>query len=59
MWYRTLNWGVSGNNVFVFSKYVGYDPEASQFGNRPIGAGVDLLSFPQSRRLFFHLNLTF
>lgn len=51
--------GVSGNNVFVFTKYVGYDPEASQFGNRPIGAGVDLLSFPASRRLFFHLNFTF
>ncbi len=51
--------GVSGNNVFVITNYVGYDPEASNFGNRPIGAGVDLLSFPQSRRLFFHLNLTF
>ena len=56
---QNIKVGVSGNNVFVFSKYVGYDPEASQFGNRPIGAGVDLLSFPQSRRMFFHLNLTF
>ena len=51
--------GFSGNNVFVKTKYVGYDPEASNFGNRPIGAGVDLLSFPASRRLFFHLNVTF
>lgn len=51
--------GVSGNNVFVATNYVGYDPEASNFGNRPIGAGVDLLSFPASRRLFFHLNVTF
>lgn len=51
--------GASGNNVFVASKYVGYDPEASNFGNRPIGTGVDLLSFPASRRIFFHLNLTF
>ena len=56
---KAIKLGVSGNNVFVFSKYVGYDPEASQFGNRPIGAGVDLLSFPSSRRLFFHLNFTF
>lgn len=51
--------GASGNNVFVASKYVGYDPEASNFGNRPIGTGVDLLSFPASRRVFFHLNVTF
>ena len=51
--------GASGNNLFVFSKYVGYDPEASNFGNRPIGTGVDLLSFPASRRVFFHLNVTF
>lgn len=56
---KGIKLGVSGNNVFVITKYVGYDPEASNFGNRPIGAGVDLLSFPQSRRLFFHLNVTF
>ena len=56
---KGIKLGVSGNNVFVWTKYVGYDPEASQFGNRPIGAGVDLLSFPSSRRLFFHLNFTF
>lgn len=56
---QNIKLGVSGNNVFVITKYVGYDPEASQFGNRPIGAGVDLLSFPQSRRMFFHLNVTF
>ncbi|QJW90235.1 SusC/RagA family TonB-linked outer membrane protein [Spirosoma taeanense] len=56
---KGIRLGVSGNNVFVWTKYVGYDPEASQFGNRPIGAGVDLLSFPASRRLFFHLNFTF
>ncbi|MFD2934418.1 SusC/RagA family TonB-linked outer membrane protein [Spirosoma flavum] len=56
---KGIKLGVSGNNVFVWTKYVGYDPEASQFGNRPIGAGVDLLSFPASRRLFFHLNFTF
>ncbi len=56
---QAIKVGFSGNNVFVKTKYVGYDPEASNFGNRPIGAGVDLLSFPASRRMFFHLNITF
>ena len=51
--------GFSGNNVFLSSPYFGYDPEASNFGNRPVGGGVDLLSFPSSRRLFFHLNVSF
>ncbi len=56
---KGIRLGLSGNNLFVVTDYVGYDPEASNFGNRPIGAGVDLLSFPASRRLFFHLNVTF
>ena len=51
--------GFSGNNVFMSTPYYGYDPEASNFGNRPVGGGVDLLSFPSSRRLFFHLNVNF
>jgi TonB-linked SusC/RagA family outer membrane protein len=51
--------GVSGNNVALWTKYYGYDPEASNFGNRPVGGGVDLLSFPSSRRMFFHLTVTF
>jgi TonB-linked SusC/RagA family outer membrane protein len=50
--------GFSGNNVGLWTSYYGYDPEASNFGNRPVGTGVDLLSFPSSRRLFFHLNVT-
>jgi hypothetical protein len=51
--------GASGNNVAMWTPYYGYDPEASNFGNRPVGTGVDLLSFPSSRRIFFHLNVNF
>ena len=51
--------GVSGNNIYTWTKYVGYDPEVSNFGNVANGAGVDVTSYPSSRRLFFHLGLDF
>ncbi len=51
--------GISGSNLFVWTDYYGYDPEAANFGNRPTLATVDLLSFPSARRLYFHLNFNF
>jgi hypothetical protein len=51
--------GASGNNVFTATKYGGYDPEVSNFGNVANGAGVDVGSFPSSRRYFIHLSADF
>ena len=51
--------GISGSNLFLWSDYYGYDPEAANFGNRPTLATVDLLSFPSARRIYFHLNFNF
>jgi outer membrane receptor protein involved in Fe transport len=51
--------GISGSNIFVWTDYYGYDPEAANFGNRPTLASVDLLTFPAARRLYFHLNFNF
>ena len=51
--------GLSGSNLFVWTDYYGYDPEAGNFGNRPTLATVDLLSFPAARRFYFHFNLNF
>lgn len=51
--------GVSGQNLFIWTNYYGYDPEGANFGNRPTIAPVDLLSFPSARRLYFHLNVNF
>jgi TonB-linked SusC/RagA family outer membrane protein len=51
--------GISGSNLFLWTNYYGYDPEAANFGNRPTLATVDLLSFPSARRIFFHLNVNF
>ncbi len=56
---ESIRIGMSGNNLALWTNYYGYDPEASNFGNRPVGGGVDLLSFPSSKRIFFHLTVTF
>jgi TonB-linked SusC/RagA family outer membrane protein len=51
--------GISGNNIFVWSDYYGYDPEVANFGNRPTIASVDVMTYPAVRRLYFHLNVNF
>jgi TonB-linked SusC/RagA family outer membrane protein len=59
-----LRIGVSGQNLVTLwmeseNKNFVYDPEASNFGNRALGTGVDLTPFPASRRVFFHLQAEF
>lgn len=51
--------GFSGNNVFLFTKYEGYDPETSTFGAQSIAGNVDVAPYPSTRRLFFHINIDF
>ena len=56
---KNIRVGVSGNNLYTWTKYVGYDPEVSNFGNVANGAGVDVTAYPSSRRVFFHLGIDF
>ncbi|WP_324676371.1 SusC/RagA family TonB-linked outer membrane protein [Hymenobacter sp. GOD-10R] len=56
---RNIRVGVSGNNLLTFTNYSGYDPEVSNFGQTSTAAQVDLLPYPATRRVFFHLNLDF
>jgi TonB-linked SusC/RagA family outer membrane protein len=51
--------GLSGNNVFLFTKYQGYDPETSTFGAQAVANNVDVAPYPTPRRLFFHLQIDF
>lgn len=51
--------GVSGNNVFLSTNYVGYDPETSTFGAQALANNVDVAPYPTARRLFFHLQVDF
>lgn len=53
--------GVSAQNYITISDFLknGYDPEASNFGNQPLGGSVDLAPFPSSKRIFGHIAFEF
>ncbi len=52
---------VTGNNLYLWSKYSGYDPEVSttRSGYSGLTPGVDYSSFPRSRSYTFGVNITF
>ncbi len=49
---------VTGNNLKVFTKYSGYDPEVSTRRSTPVTPGVDYSAYPRSRTYIFGVNLT-
>ncbi len=55
------NLGVSltGRNLFVITKYRGYDPEVSSFANDPFRVGIDWTSYPKSRSYALGVTLDF
>ncbi|GAB3771953.1 TonB-dependent receptor [Spirosoma horti] len=59
-WVSGLRVSVTGQNLFVITKYNGYDPEVNS--DRQINGissyGIDYLSYPKARSVVFGLNLT-
>jgi iron complex outermembrane receptor protein len=57
----SLRLSVTGQNLFVITKYDGYDPEvnADRTINGISSYGIDLLSYPKARSIVFGLNVTF
>lgn len=51
----------TGNNLFTFTKYSGFDPEVSAADNDSVAVtpGYDSSTYPRSKSLVFGLNLTF
>jgi iron complex outermembrane receptor protein len=60
-WISGLRFSVTGQNLFVATKYDGYDPEVNTDTqiNGITSYGVDMLSYPKARSIIFGLNLTF
>ncbi|PSL46678.1 TonB-linked SusC/RagA family outer membrane protein [Chitinophaga niastensis] len=67
---KAIRLGISANNFFTWTKYVGYDPEVSNFGSNTIttsqsrgsnglSTGVDVTPFPASKRASFHVGIDF
>jgi hypothetical protein len=51
-----LDMSLAGRNLLWSTKYYGYDPEVSNFGQQAITRGVDLGQYPPSRTFFFSVS---
>lgn len=50
---------VSGQNLFIITKYTGFDPETNQSGQNNILRGIDSDAYPNSKSFIVGVNLTF
>ncbi|MEO6315186.1 MAG: TonB-dependent receptor [Chitinophagaceae bacterium] len=60
-WVTALRVSVTGQNLFVITKYNGFDPEvnADRQIDGVLSYGIDYLSYPKSRSFIFGLNVSF
>lgn len=47
------------NNLYTFTKYTGYDPEANTRRSNPLTPGIDYAAYPRSRYVLAGINLIF
>lgn len=58
--YSSLRLYLQAQNLFVITKYYGFDPEVSSNGGaNPETAGVDYAAYPQARTITFGVNFNF
>lgn len=50
---------VSSNNLYLWTKYTGVDPEISTNGNSNLASGIERNSIPQGRSFTFGVNVNF
>ena len=53
-----LRFYITGNNLAIFTKYSGYDPEVS-VRKSPLTPGLDYSAYPKSRSVIVGLNVNF
>jgi TonB-linked SusC/RagA family outer membrane protein len=60
-WITAIRLSVTGQNLFIITKYTGYDPEVNI--DRNISGissyGIDYISYPKARSVIFGLNFSF
>lgn len=49
----------TGNNLFTFTRYSGFDPEVDTRRSTPLTPGVDYSAYPRSKMYLVGLNVTF
>ncbi len=55
---RDVTFGVSGTNLYLFTKYNGFDPDVSTSGESTLRR-VDMGAYPQSKMLVFSVQLRY
>ena len=65
-WTDALGWGIkdarlglTGRDLFWWTKYSGLDPEVANFGAAAIRSNVDVTPYPPSRSIFINLAVGF
>ncbi|WP_462249194.1 SusC/RagA family TonB-linked outer membrane protein [Ferruginibacter sp.] len=60
-WVSAVRLSVTGQNLFVSTKYKGYDPEVNidRSINGVSSYGIDFISYPKARSFIFSLNFSF
>ena len=56
---RNINVGLSANNVYIWTKYSGWDPDVNSFGSNMKRIGIDNGSYPSSRVFCLDLRFSF
>jgi iron complex outermembrane receptor protein len=60
-WVSSVRFSITGQNLFVITKYNGFDPEVNI--DRSIGGvssyGIDYLTYPKAKSIIFGLNFSF
>ena len=54
-----INFSITGQNVWCWNKYSGWDPEVNSFTNDALKYGIDWNSYPAYRSLLFGVGVTF
>lgn len=60
-WASALRLSVTGQNLFIFTNYTGYDPEVNidRNINGVSSYGIDYLSYPKAKSIIIGLNVSF
>ncbi len=60
-WVKAIRLSVTGQNLFVITKYDGYDPEVNteRTLDNASSYGIDYLSYPKAKSVVVGLNVTF
>lgn len=55
---KGLNLGVTGSNLYVWTRYTGFDPDVNSYGSA-WRKGADMGSYPSARSVTFNVRFTF